>query len=282
MNDRQLLPAYRDWLLSHRRPQTVRNRIHYATRLITWAQDRDACPWDLKVQDLAAWLLTVGESPSTRKNAADAISTFYRWAVTTGHTAANPARDLPRITVPRGLPRPAPDEVLRKAAQRCTRHIDLLMLLLGSYGGLRVSEIAALHTNDIIGSGLRITGKGGHVRLVPIHPILTEPLNQVSAGWLFSSSKNPTGHYLPGSIAQRITDLLDPGWSAHTLRHRFATEYYDKHPDLLALRDLLGHADVSTTMIYTKVSSDRLAASVSDLPVVIDVNQVHAGLKPVA
>ncbi|MEO9249117.1 tyrosine-type recombinase/integrase [Citricoccus nitrophenolicus] len=282
MNDEQLMAAYRDWLLSHRRPQTVRNRVHYATRLLTWAQDQGSSVWELGVQHLAGWLLTVGESPSTRKNAADAISTFYRWAVTTGHASTNPAKDLPRITVPRGLPRPAPDQVLRKAAQRCTRHIDLLMLLLGSYGGLRVSEIAVLHTHDVLGSSLRITGKGGHIRLVPIHPILTAPLSQVSSGWLFPSSKNPTGHYLPSSIAQRIADLLDPGWSAHTLRHRFATEYYDKHPDLLALRDLLGHADVSTTMIYTKVSSDRLAASVSDLPVVIDVNQVHAGLKPVA
>lgn len=64
-------------------------------------------------------------------------------------------------------------------------------------------------------------------------------------------------------MAQRINDLLEEGWSAHTLRHRFATHVYSASQDILGLRDLLGHADVSTTMVYTRVAADKLARDVA-------------------
>lgn len=269
--DRASLTFYNAWLSSHRRPQTVKNRLYYARRLTHWAEERGQDFTDLSVQDLTEWLTTVGPSPSTRKNAADGARSLYRWATLTGITQNNPATDLPHIRVPRGMPRPTPDAVLRRGIERATRHTDILMLMLGSYGGLRVAEIAGLHTNDILGNQLRILGKGGHVRLVPISPLLKPLLEATPAGWCFPSDRNPTGHYKPASIGQRIHDLLDDGWSAHTLRHRFATEVYRATADLLALRELLGHVNVSTTQIYARVAQDKLTHAVDTLPAFMEL-----------
>lgn len=260
--------AFKDWLAIYRRPQTVRNRVHYASRLRDWAIAHDRHLWSLTTRDLTQWLTTVGNHPATRKNAADAVRAFYRWAVEDGRTHVNPCEMLPKITVPRGMPKPTPDTVLRHALTRATCVQDVLMLYLASYGGLRVSEIAQMRAEDFANNAMRVIGKGGHVRYVPLHPALAEVLRHApSKGWLFPSEKNATGHYLPASIAQRIRRLLNtPGWSAHSLRHRFATAFYEVTADLLALRDLLGHADVSTTMVYTRVATGRLRTQVSEIP----------------
>jgi len=262
-----LLAEYQSWLLMHRRPLTVRNRIHYARKLHDWCTDQHLNIFQVTAHQLAKWVPTVGAAPATRKNAIDAVNVFYKWAMIIGVADTNPAQTLPNIQPPTGLPQPAPDDVLEEGFKRCETVQDLLMLLFASYGGLRVAEIAALHSTDIQGDHIRVTGKGGKIRYVPLHPVLKEILHELDmTSWLFPSSRNATGHYLADSIAQRIRKHLLPGtWSAHTLRHRFATEYYHNNPDLLALRELLGHASVNSTMIYTRVSPDALAPHVAEL-----------------
>lgn len=261
------LAGFESWLTVFRRPRTVANRVHYAQRLHAWTHENDLDALTLTPAQLAEWLLTVGASPATRKNAADAIRVYYRWAIDLNLTDTNPADKLPRFTVPRGLPRPTPDHILRDAITRCTRPQDILMLLLGSLSGLRVAEMSRLRAEDINDGQIRVTGKGGHIRHVPVHPLLNEALALApSCGWLFPSDRNPSGHYLPASIGQRIHDLLaTTGWSAHTLRHRFATHVYSSSLDILGLRDLLGHADVTTTMVYTRVAAEKLSRDVAAL-----------------
>src|SRR5699024_10203271 len=139
---------------------------------------------------LCAWLVTGHKPPATRKNAADAAKVFYKWAVATRRISYSPAKDLPAIRVPRGVPRPTPDTVLTKALEKAPRLRDVLMLMLASYGGLRAKEIAPLHTNDVRGDMLRIVGKGGHVRHVPIHPLIQQLLDYFPTGFLFPSTKN--------------------------------------------------------------------------------------------
>lgn len=262
-----LLAEFESWLLLHRRPMTVRNRLHYARKLLDWCKDHALDIFAVTTRELSQWVPSVGKAPATRKNAIDAINVFYNWAVVVNVTDSNPAKALPKIDVPSGLPQPTPDDVLQEGISRCETIQDLLMVLFASYGGLRVAEIAALHSTDIQGGHVRVNGKGGKIRYVPIHPVLQNILNELDiTGWLFPSSRNPTGHYLADSIAQRIRKhLLRGTWSAHTLRHRFATEYYRANPNLLALRELLGHASVNTTMIYTRVSPDALAPHVAEI-----------------
>lgn len=262
-----LLAEFDSWLRLSRRPKTVHNRVQYIRRLESWCATQQVEILTVTTRDLSRWVSTVGSAPATRKNAIDAINVFYKWAAVMGLITGNPAQNLPKIDVPAGLPQPTPDDVLREGVSRCEDVQDLLMLLFACFGGLRVAEIAALHTNDIEGEYVRVHGKGGKIRHVPLHPVLGTILHELHlSGWIFPSSLNPTGHYLADSVAQRIRKRLLPGsWSAHTLRHRFATEYYRHSPNLLALRELLGHANVSSTMIYTRVSPDALAPQVAQI-----------------
>src|SRR5699024_12390016 len=88
----------------------------------------------------------------------------------------------------------------------------------------------------------------------------------VVIGWLLPSGRNRTGHCLRISIAHRLRrSVLRSGCTAPTLRLRYATERYRGNPNLLSLRELLGHASVNTTMIHTRVSPDALAPHVAQL-----------------
>lgn len=265
-NFEALISDFQNWYSTHAAYGTVENRVSYVTRLHKWCHDSDLSLISVTMQDLANWLLTVGTSPSTRKNAADAIKVFYKWTVSTERMTSNPSKDLPTIRVPRGLPRPTPDRVLIRALEKAPRLRDVLMLMLASYGGLRAIEIAPLHTNDVHGDMLRITGKGGHIRYVPLHPLIQQLLDYFPTGFLFPSTKNITGHYLPASISQRLNDLLGPGWSGHTLRHYCATKFFAEYQDIHALQELLGHVQLSTTLIYTRVDNAHLKEQVQNLP----------------
>lgn len=276
------MEAFCTWYASHAAQSTVKNRRYYVTRFLIWADKHDIDAWDCSAQDFSEWIVTVGVTPATRKNAVAALARFYEWARIRHPSVPNPAAELPKIRVPRGVPKPTPNMLLSKALETAPRTIDVLMLLLGSYGGLRAKEIAALHTHDVQGGSFRITGKGGHTRYVPIHPILKPILALFPTGFFFASNRNPTGHYLPGSITQRLGELLGPGWSGHSLRHHFATTFYQQHRDILALRDLLGHASVQTTMIYTQVNNEQLIAQVADLPLSPELSSIVSRRRPVA
>lgn len=251
------LVEYHDWLQLIYQPGTVRNRLYYAHRYLHAEVN---C-----TRALVEFLSNTGLSPSTKKNALDSLRAFNRWRTFMGYPADSSIDLLPTPKIPRGLPRPATDFAVTQALSKATRHIDRLMIMLGCLSGLRSAEIATLHTSNILDTSLRITGKGGHTRYIPIHSALSPELELVPRGWVFPSTKNPTGHMLPASISQRLGDLLGPDWSAHTLRHRFATGVYRNTNDVLALRDLLGHQSLDTTMIYTKVAAGSLAAAVDTL-----------------
>ena len=85
------------------------------------------------------------------------------------------------------------------------------MIVLALYAGLRAVEIASLHTSDFDDEQIRVQGKGDKVRYVPIHDMLKPLILHIPNGWVFPSDKNPTGHYLPASVSQRLSDLLGPG-----------------------------------------------------------------------
>ncbi|GAB3252568.1 tyrosine-type recombinase/integrase [Arthrobacter pigmenti] len=273
------LSLYNQWVTVYLRPTSVKNRIYYARRLNAWAADTS--PWDLNPNQLVEFVLSCGKSPSTRKNAADALRSLYKWGLQTRRIVTDPTSGLPRITVPRAVPKPAPAATLKAALAQCHRRIDVAMILLATLAGLRRAEIAQLHTHDIRDEALRVTGKGGHERMVPLHADLQPILNQFETGFLFPSDKNPTGHMLPASIGQRLGDILGPGWSGHSLRHRFATTAFEGTLDILAVQQLLGHRNINTTMGYTKVPVLHLHDAVSGIALPVSTHERDAlGLVP--
>lgn len=240
-----------------------------------------ADPWAVTGAQLAEWLANPDWSPQTRRCRGVAAGSFYGWAVKAGHVEVSPAADLDPTRVPRALPRPAPDEALRVAlagADDRTR----LAAMLQAYAGLRIAEVAGLHTSNLTATHVLVVGKGGHHRVVPIDPAgdLVAELRAemarrrrgthgsgwsgafVSAdGYLFPSTLHP-GPMTPNALGRNVGRALPGDWTPHTLRHRFATRAYAAQRDLLAVQHLLGHARPETTSVYAQVPQGALLAAV--------------------
>jgi len=189
---------------------------------------------------------------------------------------------LPRTRAPkrpRTLPRPAaPDDALGLAENAAdaasapwigARDLAILLLLYGA--GLRVAEALSLTANLLpIGSTLRVTGKRSKTRVVPIIPAVREAIDDYVRQCpyalrgevaLFVGARggplNPDLVRRSVAAARRrlgLPDTLTP----HALRHSFATHLLARGADLRALQELLGHASLSSTQIYTEVDAARL------------------------
>jgi integrase len=234
---------------------TVRLRVYYLERFAAY---HDANPYTVKIDDLAGFLSATEWAPETRKSARAAMRSFYRWALDTERITLDPTRKLPSVRVPAGKPKPAPENTVAAALARATPQTRL-MVMLAAFAGLRCGEIAAVHTDDIVDGSVRIRGKGGRERLVPLHPAILGKL-PTEAGWVFPSPYG--GHLKPNSVSVILKRVLGPGYSGHTLRHRFATKAYEATHDLRAVQELLGHSKPETTMRYTLVPDDALRAAV--------------------
>ncbi len=250
-----VLRGYIDWVkASGASPQTLRLRLHYLGRLAAAHPDRRLL--DLSPTDLLGFLSHDGWKPETRKSARAAVRSFYRWAHDVELIERDPSAKLPRVAVPASVPRPTPEDVFIDALLSAKRR-ERLMALLAGYGGLRRGEIARLHTDDITGDEVRIRGKGERIRTVPLHPRIMMELAWVPPGWVFPNHRTGS-HLTPQYVGDLLTELLGPGWSGHTLRHRFATRGWAATKDLFALQEALGHSKPETTKKYTEIPKQAI------------------------
>ena len=150
---------------------------------------------------------------------------------------------------------------------------DMAVISLCYGAGLRIAEALALTKGDLEADVLRVTGKGGKIRMVP----LIAPVRQAIETYLKLSpyklwEEDPLfrgkrgGVLSPRIIQLRMQQLrsalgLPPSATPHALRHSFATHLLGKGGDLRAIQELLGHASLSTTQIYTAVDTERLMES---------------------
>lgn len=253
--------AWVAWLAAARRsPQTVRLRTYHLSRVAAAHPD----PYAVTFADLVQLLAGGGWGPETMRSVRASWAVFYGWAHTTGRTTVNPARLLPTVKAPRGVPHPAPDGVL-SMAMACADDRLRLMLLLGAQAGLRRAEISRVHSRDVErdagGMVLRVQGKGDVVRRVPVEGTLRIRLLAIPEGFAFPGADH--GHLSPAYVGKLISAALGPGWTAHTLRHRFASRAYAADRDLRAVQELLGHAKPETTARYTAVPLDAARRAVA-------------------
>jgi len=206
------------------------------------------------------------------------VRAFLKYAAEqAGETAQLPRTRAPRR--PRTLPRPASPDDARGLAEDVAdaastpwigaRDLAILLLLYG--GGLRVAEALSLIARDLpIGATLRVTGKRSKTRVVPIVPAVREAIDDYVRQCpypmsgdtpLFVGARggplNPDLVRRSVAAARRRLGLPD-SLTPHALRHSFATHLLARGADLRSLQELLGHASLSSTQIYTAVDAARL------------------------
>jgi integrase len=255
-------------------PRTRHLRVTYLRRLAQLNPD----PYLVGAEELLVFQSNPRWSANTCKSAHDAICAFYRWAVDWDGLQVSPAVKLPAVSVPRGVPRPAGEQAIDDALAAATDR-DRLMVALGAWAGLRRAEIAGVRWDDEIDGWLFVHGKGGVSREVPMAAELVvlwdaersrRRAGRFGTGWRYRL--DPASPFVfpgmkgeamdPFTVGRVLSDALGGRYSAHQLRHRFATRFYEDSGDLLALQQTLGHSSVSTTQIYVLVSRKAKAAGV--------------------
>ena len=257
---------------------------------------------DLRGGDISHYLremATDGLAASSRARRLSAVRQFLKFLVGDGVLGENPADGIASPKKQRALPKTLSiaevDALIDTAAKRIAgtsgrerlRALRLHCLMEMLYAtGMRVSELVSLPRSVLKGDRrvLAIVGKGGRERQVPLNGAArraldtflaasddpeTTPARARSAKWLFPA--NSAEGYLPRQrFAVELKELaceagLDPERvSPHVLRHAFASHLLDRGADLRAVQKLLGHADISTTEIYTHVLEERLKSLVNE------------------
>lgn len=238
---------------------TIGLRAYHMSRI---AKELGGTPSRVTLAVLETWLVAHAWSPNTRRTYRASLRAFYAH-FTKGKVEESPAHALPPVRVPRARPRPTPEKAYRLAMRSADARARLGIMLAGVCG-LRVGEISRTKREhleeDLEGWSLRVTGKGGHVRMVPLPEEIAREIHTRPPGWLFPSTQG--GHLTPHHLGKVISRWLPEGYTTHTLRHRAGTVAYANTRDLRAVQELLGHAKPETTAIYTQVPGSAIRAAV--------------------
>ena len=238
------------------------------------------------VEDYVAFLRAARRAPSSVARALVAVRSLHRFLEDEGDVEGNPAEEVGPPRVPAGLPKALSEaEVLALlgavAGDDAPARRDRAILEVLYACGLRVSELVGLSLSDLdLDSGLlRAFGKGSKERVVPVGRVAREAL----AGWLASPGRaamaperwarrgdaeavflNMRGGRLSRQgawgIVRHYGDKVGLGdrLTPHVLRHSCATHMLDHGADIRVVQEMLGHASLSTTQVYTRVSTERL------------------------
>jgi site-specific recombinase XerD len=235
----------------------------------------------LTLRRYVAFLASRGYARRTIARRASSLRRYFHWLRRTGAIEADPSTGL---SAPKGdgrLPRVLRDDEMGTLLDAPPAKVDddephirlrddaVLEVLYGS--GVRVSELCSLRPGDVDLSRRRVTvwGKGSKQRVVP----LSGPAAEALQGWLADGRQHLAGDETPPDALflnrrgrrlgpRDVRRIIDRRAAApthpHALRHTFATHLLDGGADLRAVQELLGHADLSTTQLYTHVSKERL------------------------
>ncbi len=285
MSAADLLEEWRDYLtISQRRsPHTVRAYSGAAARLLgrldlgQWSEVAALSTRDLRAQLAHRRAEGLGNASAARE--LSALKALCKYAAEKSGSQHPAAPRLRGPRVPKGLPRPVtPDEAINmvalvdeNATQDWTGKRDAAVLLLMYGAGLRIAEALSLRGEHMpLEQTLVVKGKGGKERVVPILPVIRDavstyleecPYKLAPTDPIFRGVKG--GPLSPGMVQRatlRARTILGLPKTAtpHALRHSFATHLLGAGTDLRSLQELLGHASLGSTQIYTKVDAATL------------------------
>lgn len=233
-----------------------------------------------RVRDFLGFLKEQEYSKSTTARKLATLRSFYKFCAKRGYVQASPVATIRTPKQDKRLPKFLELEQIQKLLNTPDPNTllgarDRAMLETMYSSGVRVSELVALNVDDVdaVGEALHVRGKGRKERVVPLSRSAltsiqryldmrkTDPRHQVEPGALFA---NKHGKRLSTRSVRRKLDKylqqagLDPSISPHTLRHSFATHMLNNGADLRSVQELLGHQSISTTQVYTHLTTQRV------------------------
>lgn len=236
----------------------------------------------VRTADMRAWMArerSTGLGARSLARKLSAVKTFYRWLAEREGFEVTPVLSARAPKFQRSLPRPLPEEAAKAMIETvgswddrpwvAARDAAVITLLYGC--GLRISEALSLSVDALpLGDSLRIVGKGGKERIVPVIAparravdvyVDLMPFPVETGAPLFRAIRG--GALSPRSVQQVVAQArmalgLPSSATPHAMRHSFATHLLSAGGDLRSIQDLLGHASLSTTQVYTAVDTARL------------------------
>jgi integrase/recombinase XerD len=265
-------------------PRTLEAYGRDLVRMVVWCTTRGvAAPAGLTpalLRDFVYHLKDIGLSPASIRRSVSATRTYFKFMIGEGELHGDPSE---RLETPRKW-RTLPEVLSVEEASRLLDSVSLdeplafrdrAMLELAYGAGLRVSEWVELGVQDMMPDDgvLRVFGKGSKERLVPIGRSAIGAVGMYlrelrprlergeGKGRLFLNARGkPLSRMGAWKILRKYVDIagIEKHVSPHTLRHSFATHLLEGGADLRAVQEMLGHADISTTQIYTHVDREYL------------------------
>lgn len=264
-----------------------RDLVQFRDWLGTQRADWDWSAVDrLDLRSYLGYLARLGLSRRSIGRKLSAVRSFYRWLSREGIVEANPARTVRSPKVERRLPgwltRSGMDRVFVLAESRAADSgfggaRDLAIMETFYATGMRVSELQGLSVRDVdlVADQVKVRGKGRKERIVPLggaagralrryEPRRAEALQRSQrpdrdALFVSDRGRRLSTRRIQDIVRELLDAVADAGeLSTHSIRHSFATHLLDAGADLLAVKELLGHASLSTTRIYTHTSRERL------------------------
>src|SRR5690242_12869827 len=278
-----LLGFHRELQTRGASPHTLRAYSNDLSELAAWATRRGRKPGELGHRDLRTYAATLSErglSPSSVARKLAAVRSLHDYLVRAGDAVQNPGELLPSPKRGSRLPRVlGPDEIgalLDRIPASGPLEVRDRALFEVAYGsGLRAEEIVNLNLDgpDFESETLRVAGKGSKTRIVPMGEPAQRALERylMQARTALATDRNESALFLsrrgrrlsPSDVRRRLERWVRQAAvaghvSPHTLRHSFATHLLEGGADLRSIQELLGHASLSTTQVYTRVEPQRL------------------------
>lgn len=240
---------------------------HTGSAVLSQASQKEIRQWTMSLKGQ-------GQSPLSINRKISTLRGFYKWLLRRGEIEASPVQTLRNLKKPRHLPEFVPQEQMDEMldndelfASDKDGERNRLIIELFYDTGIRETELINLRCKDVDEIMLQITvhGKGGKVRIVPIGKELCARLQALKTGdkenFIFLTKK---GNKMYPKLVYRIVHKYLEGTRGitrtgpHTLRHSFATTMLNNDAPLNAIKELLGHANLSATQIYTHTSYEKL------------------------
>ncbi|MDP7569240.1 MAG: site-specific tyrosine recombinase XerD [Arenicellales bacterium] len=283
--DAQLLDQFLDgiWLESGLSANTLAAYRTDLRAFQSWLAKKGLALEQATRADLLAYLaanVRAGLSPRSSARHLSTLRRFYRYLLIQGRTQADPTADVRSPVIGRPLPKNISEQGVEKLLSTPPRDTalgsrDRAMLETMYASGLRVSELVGLTLNELdLTTGLvRVVGKGGRERIVPLGEEASESLReylgqarsdllkaQLTDAVFVTRRGGPMTRQAFWQLIKRYAQQAGIGaeFSPHSLRHAFATHLLNHGADLRSVQMLLGHTDLSTTQIYTHVARARL------------------------